>query len=158
MIEAIIQRGFQRWRSSIDPLQPREDIEDLQYTRARYLGTEALRAFIYNTRNVKIKGTMQVKYKSYTLTYIGQQISRRTLENRSIRLFQHVLQNIFDFPTSFDGINQLLVIKDKYSGKLFLFLLIQKSYIKVFNTIYRFEYQVRQQYRLSIYKIYYNND
>ena len=54
--------------------------------------------------------------------------------------------------------NQLLIIKDEYSRKLFLFPLVQKSYIEVFNAIYRFERQVRQQYRLSIYKIYYDNN
>ena len=80
------------------------------------------------------------------------------LENYSIRLFQYILQDIFDFPTSFDRMNQLLIIKDEYSRKLFPFPLVQKSYIKVFNAICRFERQVRRQYRLSIYKIYYDND
>ena len=99
-----------------------------------------------------------MKYKSYTLIYIGQQILRYTLENRSTRPFQRILQDIFNFPISFNGINQLLVIKDEYSRKLFPFPLVQKSYTKVFNTICRFEHQVRQQYRLSICKIHYNNN
>ncbi len=37
-------------------------------------------------------------------------------------------------------------------------MLISKSLIKVFRSIKDFEYQVKQQYRLSIYKIKYNNE
>ena len=158
MIEAIIRRGFRRWRSSADPPRPREDTEDLWHARAGHLGAEALRALVHNARNVKIKGTARVKCESCALTHAGQQISRRTSENRSTRPFWRVSWDIFDFPTSFDGMNWLLVIKDEYSGKLFPFPLVQKSHAEVFNAVRGFERWVRRQYGLSICKIRHDND
>ena len=44
----------------------------------------------------------------------------------------------------------MLVIKDKYSKKLFRYALTSKSLTNVYQTIKRFEKQVKRQYRLSI--------
>ena len=143
-IVAVLRKGFQRQRNIYDPPQPREDLEELQYIRAGYLRLDTLQVLVSSARNVWICRTARVEYESYALTYIIKRVSRRMSENKLIRLFQYISQDLFDYPTSFDGINQLLVIRDEYSRKLFLFLLAQKSYTKIFNTIRNFEWQVRR--------------
>ena len=74
-------------------------------------------------------------------------------ERRSPRPFWRIVWDLFDYPVVYDNSSWLLVIKDEFSGKLFVFPLPSKEGAQVFETTRNFEHWVKRQYNLSICKM-----
>jgi len=107
---------------------------------------------------VIIKGTARAKCVHCSTTHATQVISRRSSERKSPRPFFRISWDLFDFPEGYNGAQWLLIIKDEYSGKLFGFILMNKSLVSVFNTIRDFDHWVGKQFNLTICKIRHDND
>ena len=94
------------------------------------------------------------------MVYIKQKILRRPSKHQSPRPFQRIIQDLFNFKDqgSYNRYNQLLLIKDEFSRKLYGYILANKTEIEVLRIIRNFKYFVARQYRLLIYKIKHNNN
>jgi transposase InsO family protein len=114
---------------------------------------EGLEHLPANTRNVKFKGIKRIKCESCSVSYAARQVSRRVSENRSPRPFYRISWDLFNYLNGYDGTKWLLVIKDKYSGKLFIYPLSRKTMEHVFSALRRFERWVYRQYGVYIYFI-----
>ena len=146
------------FRRSRDEALPRSDSEELWHLRAGHLGPAALRALVRNARNVEIKGIARINCEYCARAYATQVISRTPSERSSKRPFWRVLWDLFDYHTGYDGSNWLLVVKDEYSGKLYGFLLKNKSHASVSGTIQAFDAHVTRHYGLSICFLKHDND
>ena len=159
VVYSTLERNFkQGTRRSREHLKPRTDTEDVWHKRAGHLGPKALQKLVTNVRNVRIEGTARLKCQHCAVTHANQVISRQPSEGRAPRPFFRIQWDLFDFPIGYDGSQWLLMIKDEYSGKLFGYLLSNKSLLSVFNGVKNFERWVRRQYGLSICKIKHDND
>ena len=105
-----------------------------------------------------IKGTPRVKCEHCAITHAKQVISRRASEGKSPRPFYRIAWDLFDFPEGYNGAQWLLVIKDEYSGKLFGYILTNKSGVQVMGAVVKFDHWVKRQYGLAICKIRHDND
>jgi hypothetical protein len=149
-LERKVKESFRRSRKY---LQPRSDMEERWHARAGHLGSQALQKLVHHVRNVQITGPSRVTCEHCAQAYARQVISRRASERRSPRPFWRVVWDLFDFPVAYDNSSWLLVIKDEFSGKLFVFPLPSKEGAQVFETTRNFEHWVKRQYNLSICKM-----
>lgn len=100
-------------RSTRHPLPLREAEENRWHDRAGHLGQEAIRALAWRAKNVRIRGLPRIKCEACSVAVPVQDISHRPPHLRSFRPFWRILWDLFDYPTSFDGKNWLLVIKGR---------------------------------------------
>jgi hypothetical protein len=135
-LERKVRESFRRSRRY---LQPRSDTEERWHARAGYLGPQALQKLVHHVRNVIITGPSRVTCEYCALAYAKQVISRRATKRRSPRPFWRVVWDLFDYPVAYDNSSWMLVIKDEFSGKLFVFPLPSKEGAQVFETIRTFE-------------------
>jgi hypothetical protein len=149
-LERKVKESFRRSRKY---LQPRSDTEERWHARAGHLGSQALQKLVHHVRNVQITGPSRVTCVHCAQSYARQVISRRVSERRSPRPFWRIVWDLFDYPVAYDNSSWLLVIKDEFSGKLFVFPLPSKEGEQVFNTTRNFEHWVKRQYNLSICKM-----
>lgn len=149
-LERKVRESYRRSRRY---LQPRSDDEERWHARAGHLGSQALQKLVSHARNVRIAGPSRVTCEHCAQAYARQVVSRRAPERQSPRPFWRILWDLFDYPVAYDNSSWLLVIKDEFSGKLFVFPLPSKRGEQVYKTIRHFEHWVKRQYNLSICKM-----
>lgn len=140
-------------RRSARPLPPREGTSEVWHLRAGHLGADAMEHLEANGRMVKIKGIPRIKCEKCSTTHASQVVSRRTSEGSSQRPFWRILWDLFEFPTGYNGASYLLVIKDEYSGKIWVYPLRTKDGATLLEHLRNFESWVWRQYGLRICKI-----
>lgn len=140
-------------RRSQEPVQTRADTVEMWHLRSGHLSRGALEKLVLNARGVKIRGVSRLECQHCATTYAKQVISRRTSERKATRPFHRISWDLFDYPTSFDANKWLLVIKDEYTGRLFVFPRVDKTQHSVFVAIRTFERWVWRQYGLALCKI-----
>jgi hypothetical protein len=136
---------------------PRTDSADLWHARLGHLGARALEAAVSRARGVRIKGPARLQCEACALTHAKQVISRRPKE-RSPRPFWRISWDLFDMSQGLSGEQWILLIKDEYSGKIFLYLLQNKGIDELMRAFYEFESMVYNKYKLRIVKIGSDND
>jgi hypothetical protein len=136
---------------------PRSSSEELWHARAGHLGPEALKSLVRSARGVKITGIARKECEYCATTHASQVISRRRRE-RAGRPFWRIGWDLFDMPMGRTGELWMMVIKEFYSGKLFVYNLQAKTIIEILRAISNFTSWVRTQYGLRIAKITQDND
>lgn len=136
---------------------PRSDSEGLWHARAGHLGPEALRALVHRARNVRISGTPRIQCEHCATTHAKQVISRRKREKPD-KPFWRIGWDLFDMPMGRSGELWMMVIKEYYSGKLFVYTLQGKTLSEIMRVITNFTSWVNNQYRLRICRITQDND
>ncbi len=89
---------------------------------------------------MQITGPSRVMCEHCVQAYARQVVSRRVSEKRSPRPFWRIVWDLFDYLVVYDNSSWLLVIKDEFSGKLFVFPLLSKEGALVFETTRNFEH------------------
>jgi hypothetical protein len=136
---------------------PRSSAEHLWHARAGHLGPEALKALVRSARGVQINGTLRKDCEVCATTHAKQVISRRKRE-KPARPFWRIGWDLFDMPLGRGGELWILLIKEYYSGKLFVYTLQGKTQIEILRVLTNFSRWVLTQYKLSICKISQDND
>ena len=136
---------------------PRRSTEHLWHARSGHLGAEALRALVQKARGVQINGTLRRDCEVCATTHAEQVISRRKRE-KPARPFWRIGWDLFDMPIGRGGELWMLLIKEYYSGKLFLYTLQGKTQSEILRVLTNFSSWVRNQYKLHICKISQDND
>lgn len=136
---------------------PRSSEEHLWHSRSGHLGQEALRALVQKARGVRISGTLRKDCEVCAITHTEQVISRRKRE-KPARPFWRIGWDLFDMPLGRGGELWILLIKEYYSGKLFVYTLQGKTQSNILRVLSNFSSWVRTQYKLRICKISQDND
>jgi hypothetical protein len=116
--------------------------EELWHARAGHLGPEALKSLVRSARGVKITGIARKECEYCATTHASQVISRRRRE-RAGRPFWRIGWDLFDMPMGRTGELWMMVIKEFYSGKLFVYNLQAKTIIEILRAISNFTSWVR---------------
>lgn len=136
---------------------PRSSSERLWHARAGHLGPEALQALVKRARGVRIAGVLQKDCEICATTHAKQVVSRRKRE-KPARPFWRIGWDLFDMPLGRGGELWILLIKEYYSGKLFVYPLQGKTQIEILRVLTNFSSWVATQYKLKICKISQDND
>jgi hypothetical protein len=136
---------------------PRQDTEILWHLQGGHLGPQALKALVTAVRGVRLYGTPRLQCEHCAITHAKQVISRRPRE-RSPRPYWRIAWDLFDMPKDRGGERWLLVIKDDYSGKIHLYVIIAKSIFEIMRVMRHFVALVWTKYKLRIAKVTQDND
>jgi hypothetical protein len=149
IINAVTKRSYHPY--------PRRSEEYLWHARAGHLGPEALKALVKKARGVQIQGTLRRDCEVCSTAHAEQVISRRKRE-KPARPFWRIGWDLFDMPIGRGGELWMLLIKEYYSGKLFVYTLQGKTQAEILRILTNFSSWVRNQYKLRICKISQDND
>lgn len=144
---------YSKLRYSRTQKQEREDSEHLWHLRSGHLGPDALKALVFRARGVLINGTRRIRCSDCATAHARQVISRRASEHVSKRPFWRISWDLFDFPDGLDRKSWVLILKDEFSGKLFVYTLESKRKEQVTEVIQGFESWARNRYGVTICKI-----
>lgn len=129
-------------RPSRDPPQPREDPGHLWHLRSGHLRKEATEKLVDNVRGIKIRAGDFKDCEACRLGKAHEIVSRRASENRSQQPFWRVSIDLFEYVDGFNDHQYLLVIKDEYSGGIWVFSMAKKNHSV--DLIIRFEAWVKK--------------
>jgi hypothetical protein len=122
-------RSSRPFRPSKDPARTREDYAELWHLRAGHPRPKVLEKLVNNARNVRIKAG-EAKANDCEACRLGKAheiVSRRASENRSKQPFWRVSIDLFHFPRGYNGHNNLLAVKDEYSGGIWACTMANKD-------------------------------
>jgi hypothetical protein len=119
-------------------------------SRAGHLGAAALEALVYSAQNVEIKGIPRINCEVCAKVYAKQVVSRRTGHKPANRPFFRIHWDIFHYELGFDGSEYFVLLKDEYSGKVWLKAVRQKTKGEVFSALRNFEAHVSRYYGTAI--------
>jgi hypothetical protein len=135
----------------------RTDSEDLWHLRAGHLGQEALKRLVEAAQGVKINGTPRRDCEHCSVAHTTAVVSRRPKEP-SPRPFYRISWDLFDMPTGHGNNEWALIIKDDFSGKIWVYPLLNKGLDGILDVFKKFSNWVKNKYRLSIVVIHQDGD
>jgi hypothetical protein len=142
-----------------DWARPREDTEEMWHLRAGHLAAKGVRELVRHARNVQIRGIRRSECEACRRAFATQNNSSTKEDNdrerprRSPRPFWRISWDLFDFPTGLERAEWLLLIKDDFSGKPFVFVIPRKTAATVIPILISFIKWVKRQFGLTVCKV-----
>lgn len=142
--------------SSMGIYDEKEDNLLIWYRRAGHLGPETLNALVQRAKGVKIKRPAFLECDTCAQIY-GKTVVSRRLREEPYRPYYIIYFNLFHFEKLGTGYKYLLLLKDKYTGRLTAVPLTGKNSSELVITIFGFKQWLIRQYGLQMAKFFHNN-
>ncbi|RMZ76754.1 hypothetical protein DV736_g6702, partial [Chaetothyriales sp. CBS 134916] len=129
---------------------PRDADAERWHLRCGHIGREALERLMTATYGVRIKGQLTLDCEACIQAAAKQKISRRPAIRVAPRPLWRIHFDLFQLPPSSVGYERALVIRDEYSGQIWMYALPNKTQEEVVSTIQAFAQMAKRQWNLEI--------
>jgi len=144
--------------SSSEPRPEQSGEATLWHQRLGHLNAAALEHLVEHTTGARIKGPIQIDCKACSQAKATRIVSRRSPQTRAPRPFWRIYIDIFSMNTSYNGKEAALIIRDEFTGMIFIYLLKDQTQETILNALQNFEAMIQRQYQLGICRIHRDND
>jgi transposase InsO family protein len=145
--------------SSSSKPRPEQTAEaTIWHQRLGHLNAAALEQLVQQTTGAKIRGPIQVECEGCSLAKATRVVSRRKPLTTAPRPFWRIYVDIFNMTTSYNGRKAALLIKDEFTGMIFIYLLSDQTQATILEALQAFEAYIQRQFQLGICIIHRDND
>ncbi len=144
--------------SSRLPKPPRDADARLWHLRCGHLGKEALERLMSHSYGVRTRGQIKLECQACAQADAKRVPSRRGPSSPARRPFERIFVDLFQFDTSYDGHNRVLLIQDQFTGLTWVKRLVGKTQAELMTALKEFEAYIWQQFELKTKKVRRDNE
>jgi hypothetical protein len=136
--------------TSSTPRPPRDADANRWHLRYGHIGQDALERIMSDTYGVRIKGQLTISCEACVRATAKRKVSRRAANRVASRPLWRIHFDLFQLVPSSVGLERALVIRDEYSGRIWIYPLPNKTQEEVTSTLEDFANMAKRQWNLEI--------